>query len=107
MKNNIYPKNYKSLLDLVETQKAIKLVKDTFERELARELDLIRVSAPLFVEPGTGLNDNLSGYYGGKDDLLDYMIAWKYHLLSILAYESQNIDYCQTTLKTTFQSLED
>ena len=62
MKNNIYPKNYQSLLDLVETQKAIKLVKDTFERELAKELDLIRVSAPLFVEPGTGLNDNLSGY---------------------------------------------
>ena len=53
MKNNIYPKNYQSLLDLVETQKAIKLVKDTFERELAKELDLIRVSAPLFVEPGT------------------------------------------------------
>lgn len=62
MKNNIYPKNYQSLLDLVETQKAIKLVKDTFERELAKQLDLIRVSAPLFVEPGTGLNDNLSGY---------------------------------------------
>ena len=62
MKNSIYPKNYHSLLDLVETQKAIKLVKDTFERELAKELDLIRVSAPLFVEPGTGLNDNLSGY---------------------------------------------
>ena len=62
MKNNIYPKNYQSLLDLVETQKAIKLVKDTFERELAKELDLVRVSAPLFVEPGTGLNDNLSGY---------------------------------------------
>ena len=39
MKNNIYPKNYQSLLDLVETQKAIKLVKDTFERELAKELD--------------------------------------------------------------------
>ena len=62
MKNNIYPKNYQSLLDLVETQKAIKLVKDKFERELAKELDLIRVSAPLFVEPRTGLNDNLSGY---------------------------------------------
>lgn len=43
--------------------------------------------------------DDLSGYYGGKDDLLDYMIAWKYNLLSILAYESQNIDYYQTTLK--------
>ena len=62
MKNNIYPKNYQSVLNLVDTQKAIKLVKDTFESELAKELKLIRVSAPLFVEPKTGLNDNLSGY---------------------------------------------
>ena len=62
MKNNIYPKNYQSVLNLVDTQIAIKLIKDTFERELAKELDLMRVSAPLFVEPETGLNDNLSGY---------------------------------------------
>ena len=59
---NIYPSNYQSILNLVDTQKAIKLVKDTFESELAKELKLIRVSAPLFVEPKTGLNDNLSGY---------------------------------------------
>ena len=62
MKNNIYPKNYHSILNLVDTQIAIKFVKDTFERELAKELKLMRVSAPLFVEPETGLNDNLSGY---------------------------------------------
>ena len=62
MKNNIYPKNYQSILNLVDTQIAIKLIKDTFERELAKELDLMRVSAPLFVEPETGLNDNLSGF---------------------------------------------
>ena len=62
MKNNIYPKNYQSVLNLVDTQIAIKLIKDTFERELAKDLELIRVSAPLFVEPNTGLNDNLSGY---------------------------------------------
>ena len=59
---NIYPKNYQSILNLVDTQKAIKLVKDTFESDLAKELKLMRVSAPLFVEPSTGLNDNLSGY---------------------------------------------
>ena len=59
---NIYPSNYQSILNLVDTQKAIKLVKDTFESELAKELKLMRVSAPLFVEPSTGLNDNLSGY---------------------------------------------
>ena len=52
---------YKSKLDLLETEIAIKLVKDTFERELAKALDLTRVSAPLFVEPSTGLNDNLNG----------------------------------------------
>ena len=62
MKNNIYPKNYQSVLNLVDTQIAIKLIKDTFERELAKDLKLIRVSAPLFVEPNTGLNDNLNGY---------------------------------------------
>ena len=61
MKNNIFVKNYKPLLDLIETQKAIKLIKNNFEINLAKELGLTRVSAPLFVDPKTGLNDNLSG----------------------------------------------
>ncbi|MBR6446094.1 MAG: retroviral-like aspartic protease family protein [Prevotella sp.] len=47
--------------------------------------------------------DNLSGYYGGKDELLDYMIAFKYQILSLLAYESQNFDYYQTTLKNIIE----
>lgn len=59
--SNIFIKNYSSPLDVVETQKAIKLIKNTFEKNLARNLKLARVSAPLFVEPSTGLNDNLSG----------------------------------------------
>ena len=54
--------NYKSCLSLIDTQIAIKLVKDTFEEKLQEALNLIRVSAPLFVKPETGLNDNLSGY---------------------------------------------
>ena len=53
--------NYESKLDILETQKAIKLVKDTFERELAKQLSLTRVSAPLFVKKSSGLNDNLNG----------------------------------------------
>lgn len=52
---------YKSKLDLLETEVAIKYVKDNFERELAKALKLTRVSAPLFVVPETGLNDNLNG----------------------------------------------
>ena len=61
LKELILPKDYMSILDIKDTEIAIKIVKDTFERELAKRLKLIRVSAPLFVRPETGLNDNLSG----------------------------------------------
>lgn len=53
---------YISVLDLKETEVAIKYIKDTFERELAKALHLTRVSAPLFVFPESGLNDHLNGY---------------------------------------------
>lgn len=61
VKNLILPESYFSKLDIMETEIAIKLCKDTFERELARTLNLTRVSAPLFVRPETGLNDDLNG----------------------------------------------
>ena len=48
-------------LSLLETQIAIKFLKDKFEDLLAKKLNLIRVSAPLFVDKNTGLNDNLNG----------------------------------------------
>ncbi len=57
----IIPKSYHTSLDLLETQKAIKIVKDTFQKELAEVLNLTRVSAPLFVFKDSGLNDNLNG----------------------------------------------
>ena len=53
---------YQSTLTLIETEIAIKFIKDYFERELAKALSLTRVSAPLFVHPESGLNDNLNGY---------------------------------------------
>lgn len=55
------PKNYKPALDLSQTEKAIKLVKDFFESNLSSELRLRRVTAPLFVLKGTGINDDLNG----------------------------------------------
>ena len=61
LENLILPKGYSSKLNIMETESAIKLVKDTFERELSKALDLTRVSAPLFVRTGTGLNDDLNG----------------------------------------------
>lgn len=62
MSNLLIPKDYKPILDPAETQKAIKRIKDYFEKALAHDLNLQRVSAPLFVFPETGLNDNLNGY---------------------------------------------
>ena len=61
MNNFVLPEGYKSALDVKTTQVAIKQVKDHFERQLAKQLNLTRVSAPLFVRPETGLNDNLNG----------------------------------------------
>lgn len=78
---------YKSTLDLLETEIAIKFIKDTFEKELAKSLKLTRVSAPLFVFPETGLNDNLNGYeravkfdvlHLGKDvEIVQSLAKWK------------------------------
>lgn len=57
----IIPEGYKSPQNIKETEISIKEVKDYFERALAKELNLTRVSAPLFVSPQSGLNDNLNG----------------------------------------------
>ena len=62
MKNLQIPEGYKSALNLHDTQIAIKTVKDFFQMQLAQNLMLQRVSAPLFVDPDTGMNDNLSGW---------------------------------------------
>ncbi|GET28375.1 hypothetical protein [Prolixibacter sp. SD074] len=59
---NLYlPENYKPLLDLKNTEKAIKFMKDFFQENLSAELRLRRVTAPLFVLKGTGVNDDLNG----------------------------------------------
>lgn len=78
---------YKSILDLRETEVAIKFIKDAFERELASALKLTRVSAPLFVYPETGLNDNLNGYeravrfdvltLGKEVEIVQSLAKWK------------------------------
>ena len=55
------PAGYHSDLNLHDTQVAIKTVKDFFQQTLAQKLNLLRVSAPVFVSPSSGLNDNLNG----------------------------------------------
>jgi len=61
MENLKIPKNYESALNLHDTQIGIKTVKDFFQSMLSARLNLLRVTAPLFVDPTTGLNDNLNG----------------------------------------------
>ena len=57
----IIPKDYDPHLTVRETQEAIKYIRDTFQKEFGREMHLERISAPLFVEQSSGLNDNLNG----------------------------------------------
>lgn len=61
MSKLILPAGYEPVLDVMETQRAIKKIKDFFQQELSYGLQLRRVSAPLLVDPAKGLNDNLNG----------------------------------------------
>lgn len=92
MSNSIVPKNYTSHLNLYETQAAIKTVKDFFQNLLAERLNLLRVSAPLFVDPLSGLNDNLNGverpvsfdikYQNGREgEIVQSLAKWKRYAL--------------------------
>ena len=86
------PEGYNSFLSLRQTQYAIKKVKDFFERDLATELNLIRVSAPLFVDSGSGLNDDLNGverpvgfdlHSGHHLEIVHSLAKWKRHVLKM------------------------
>ena len=61
MSKLIKPTDYKQLLNKLQTEKGIKLIKDFFQQNLATELRLRRVTAPLFVLKGLGINDDLNG----------------------------------------------
>lgn len=92
------PENYKSTLNLYDTQTAIGILKRTFEEKLCLALNLKRVSAPLFVDPTTGLNDDLSGVERpvrfdiketGKDAVVVHSLAkWKRMALSVYGFSA-------------------
>ena len=89
--------NYKSKLSLLETEEAIKFLKDDFEKRLAKKLELHRVSAPLFVYSHSGLNDDLNGHerkvsFDAKDindeiEIVQSLAKWKRHALSRYNFE--------------------
>lgn len=82
-----FPEAYTDKLSILDTEIAIKLVKDTFEKKLAENLTLTRVSAPLFVRPESGLNDDLNGVErpvgfdvpdaGCKVEIVHSLAKWK------------------------------
>ena len=59
--NLIVPENYKPKLSVRQTQEAIKYIRDTFQKEFGQEMQLERISAPLYLKKSSGLNDDLSG----------------------------------------------
>ena len=92
MQKTLIPEGYKPALNLHDTQIAIKTVKDAFQSLLAERLNLLRVSAPLFVDPKEGLNDNLNGVerpvtFGIKEqkeyeaEIVQSLAKWKRYAL--------------------------
>lgn len=79
------PEGYKPAIGPLETQRAIKKIKDYFQQELAYGLNLRRVSAPLFVQPETGLNDNLTGVERKVEFTLKDMDEAKVEIVQSLA----------------------
>ena len=98
MSKIILPKGYESALNLYDTQTAIGLLKRTFEEKLCLALNLKRVSAPLFVDPDSGLNDDLSGVERavrfdlketGKDAVVVHSLAkWKRMALALYGFSA-------------------
>ena len=95
--NFIVPAGFTPDIDLKETQIAIKVVKDFFQKELTKQLNLTRVSAPLFVTPESGLNDNLNGVErpvafdikegGRKAEIVHSLAKWKRYALDKYDFE--------------------
>ncbi|MCQ2424859.1 MAG: aspartate--ammonia ligase [Lachnospiraceae bacterium] len=91
MRSLTIPEGYRPLLNLRQTELAIKKVKDFFERDLAIQLNLTRVSAPLFVANSSGLNDNLNGVerpvsfdikdMDGEYEIVHSLAKWKRYAL--------------------------
>ncbi|MBR3311361.1 MAG: aspartate--ammonia ligase [Solobacterium sp.] len=86
------PKRYDPVLNVRRTQEAIKYIRDTFQKELGKELKLTRISAPLFVSKSSGLNDNLNGIErpvtfdiqemsGEKIEVVQSLAKWKRYAL--------------------------
>lgn len=98
MTNLILPEGYEPILDLKQTEKAIRLIKEFFQSNLALELNLARVTAPIFVRSGTGINDDLNGIEkpvsfgikamgGVRAEIVQSLAKWKRMMLADYGFE--------------------
>lgn len=92
------PENYSPVLSVRETQEAIKYIRDTFQKEIGKELNLFRISAPLFVPRSSGLNDNLNGIErpvsfdiqemtGERIEVVQSLAKWKRYALKKYGFQ--------------------
>ena len=126
MDSSYLPAGYKPLLDIRQTQVAIKKVKDFFERDLAIQLNLTRVSAPLFVRSDSGLNDTLNGIIinttkknaatessdtmnairrDEDTDNLHSVLVDQWEWEKIITPEQRNVDTLKRTVRAIYRSL--
>ncbi len=92
------PEGYKPLLNVRDTQRAIKIIRDTFEDELSSALNLERISAPLFVRSNSGLNDDLNGVerpirfdvknLGFDVEIVHSLAKWKRNALKVYGFDA-------------------
>ncbi len=107
---------YKSKLNLIETEKGIKIVKDYFEKALANELSLMRVSSPLFVKKDSGLNDNLNGIerpvsfvpndFNDELEIVHSLAKWKRYALAKYKIPLNQGIYCDMNAIRKDESLD-
>jgi aspartate--ammonia ligase len=107
---------YKSKLNLIETEKGIKIVKDYFEKALANELSLMRVSSPLFVKKDSGLNDNLNGVerpvsfvpndFNDELEIVHSLAKWKRYALAKYKIPLNQGIYCDMNAIRKDESLD-
>lgn len=104
--STIFPKDYHSTLSVKKTEEAIRYIRETFQDEFGKQMNLSRLSAPMFVSKSTGLNDNLNGIetpvsFTMKDlpgqtiEIVHSLAKWKRDAYGAMALGSTKV-YTQT-----------
>ena len=112
----ILPEHYDPRLSVRETQEAIKYIRDTFQKEFGKEMNLERISAPLFVEKSSGLNDDLNGVErpvqfdiagvpGETIEVVHSLAKWKRMALYKYGFQPGEGLYTNETLEATVRNI--